>query len=51
MLEKFETKPSLVAKERTGKEPVPSLRNVDQTGLLTIDWDKMMQKPEKLDLI
>ena len=50
-LDKYETKDSLEVKEATGNEPKPSLRSVDESGLLTIDWDKMMQKPENLDLI
>lgn len=50
-LDKFETKKSLQAAEPTGNEPKPSLRSVDESGLLTIDWDKMMQKPANLDLI
>ena len=50
-LEEFEVKQTLVVKERTGKEPVPTLRSVDESGMLTIDWDRMMVKPDNLDLL
>ena len=47
----FDVKETLRINQRTGKEPVPSLKGVDQSGLLTINWDKMMKKPANLDLI
>ena len=35
-LTKFEMKETLIVNERTGKEPVPTLKSVDPSGMMTI---------------
>ena len=47
----FETKSDIKTKVKTGKEPVPSLKAVDESGKLVIDWDKAMVPPANLDMI
>ena len=44
-------KESLQPAERTGKEPIPTLKEVDKEGLMTIRWDKKMRQPENLNLL
>ena len=50
-LQKFEVKETLAAKERTGKEPIPSLKGVNESGLLIVKWDREMKIPANMDLI
>ena len=45
------TRPNLIAQERLGKEPIPSLRALDEKALLMIFWDTKMVVPDNLDLI
>lgn len=51
MLQDFDTKLDLEPGVRTGSEPVPSLKTVDESGMLLIDWDKQMRPPKDLGLI
>ena len=50
-LQEFEVKETLAAKERTGKEPIPSLKGVNESGMLIVNWDKEMKIPANIDLI
>ena len=50
-LSDFMTRPNLIAQERVGKEPIPSLRAFDEKALLMIFWDTPMVVPDDLDLI
>ena len=50
-MQKFEVKETLAAKERTGKEPIPSLKGVNESGMLIVNWDKEMKIPANIDLI
>ena len=50
-LSDFMTRPNLIAQERLGREPIPSLRAFDEKALLMIFWDTPMVVPDDLDLI
>ena len=50
-LSDFMTRPNLIAQERAGREPIPSLRAFDEKALLMIFWDTPMVVPDDLDLI
>ena len=42
---------SLQPAERTGNEPIPTIKDVDMDGVMTIRWDKQIQEPENLGLL
>lgn len=50
-VEEFATKQSLEPAERTGNEPVPTMKDVGRDGVMTIAWSKQMRQPDDLDML
>ena len=48
LIDDFEVIERGIINPRTGSEPIPTFRSISTSGLVTIDWNKRMQRP--LDL-